>query len=151
MCGPIYGLDRATTRRRSEDLLRLLSLWDLRRTYARECSYGMRKKTALAMALVHSPPVLLLDEPFEGVDPASSETIGATLRAAADRGITVLITTHILALVTRICDRVLVMRDGRLVSDGPVTDLPRGVEGLYFEQVEPPAKGDLAWLRLPQS
>ncbi|HTQ58349.1 MAG TPA: ABC transporter ATP-binding protein [Bryobacteraceae bacterium] len=72
LCGPIYGLGKRETRERGDALLRVLGLEDGRYTYLDQCSHGMRKKTALAMALLHGPRVLLLDEPFEGIDPASA-------------------------------------------------------------------------------
>jgi ABC-2 type transport system ATP-binding protein len=116
MCGPIYGIDLRVTRERTHDLLRKLGLYDVRRTYARECSYGMRKKTALAMALLHGPDVLLLDEPFEGVDQESTEAGVAMLREAKDCGAAVLITTHISPLIDKLGARVLTMRQGKLVD-----------------------------------
>src|SRR5277367_3408059 len=79
LTGPIYGLSRAETDSRAEALLRLLHLDQVSGKMLRECSFGMRKKTALAMALLHNPRVLFLDEPFEGIDPSSSRAIEATL------------------------------------------------------------------------
>jgi ABC-2 type transport system ATP-binding protein len=147
MSGPIYGLDRRTTRHRSGELLDFLALSDRRKTYARECSHGMRKKTALAMALLHNPPVLMLDEPFEGVDPASAETIRLLLQAAANRGITVLLTSHILSLVDRISHRLFFLREGHVVLDSPIAELKHDTaEQAYFELVEPPVFRDLEWL-----
>jgi ABC-2 type transport system ATP-binding protein len=151
MSGPIYGLDSRTTHHRSEQLLKLFDIWTTRRTFARECSHGMRKKTALAMALLHNPKVLILDEPFEGIDPASAETIRLLLKAIAGRGITILLTSHILSLVDRISDRVILIRDGRVMWNSPVSELPHTAESLYFELVEPPAFGDLEWLHSPPS
>ena len=151
MSGPIYGLDRHDTRRRSAELLEFLGLAEKRRTFARECSHGMRKKTALAMALLHNPEVLILDEPFEGVDPASAETIRLLLQAAASRGITVLLTSHILSLVERISDRLLLMREGRFVLDSPMSELGHeSAERAYFELVESPEFRDLEWLHSPR-
>jgi ABC-2 type transport system ATP-binding protein len=89
LCGPIYGLSRTETRERTGALLRILGLENGRYTYLDQCSHGMRKKTALAMALLHNPRVLLLDEPFEGIDPVSSVTIRDLLIAVAGRGIAV--------------------------------------------------------------
>ncbi len=85
LCGPIYGLSRTETRERTGALLRILGLENGRCTYLDQCSHGMRKKTALAMALLHNPRVLLLDEPFEGIDPVSSVTIRDLLIAVAGR------------------------------------------------------------------
>ena len=147
MCGPIYGLDRRTTRARSGQLLRLLGVYDTRHTLARECSHGMRKKTALAMALLHNPAVLILDEPFEGLDPVASESIRSLFKAISGRGITVLLTSHILSLVGRMADRLMLIREGRLVWNAPIADAPSDIESLYFELVESPIGEDLAWLR----
>jgi len=147
MSGPIYGLDRKTTRLRSEDLLRLFSLYDKRRTFARECSHGMRKKTALALAMLHNPAVLMLDESFEGIDPASAESIRQLLHSVARRGITILLTSHILPLVDRTSDRIMLIRGGRLVWDSKESGLPESAEKLYFELVEQAPEGDLEWLQ----
>ena len=144
--GPIYGLDRRTTRRRSQELLELLELFDVRRTYAREGSHGMRKKTAIALALLHNPAVLLLDEPFEGVDPASTQALSALFATIGRRGTTILFSSHLLELVDRIANRVVVMRDGKVVCDALTSGLPRGAEGLYFDSVGAPGAREIAWL-----
>ena len=111
------GLTASETEQRADDLLRVLDLQQGRHTVARECSFGMRKKTALAMALIYRPDVLLLDEPFEGIDPASSEAIQTLLRAMADEGAAVVMTSHILPLVQTVADRVILLADGLVVSD----------------------------------
>ncbi|MGC4055125.1 MAG: ABC transporter ATP-binding protein [Paludibaculum sp.] len=147
LTGPIYGLDKATSRTRSEELLQALALSAKRHTYARECSHGMRKKTALAIALLHNPSVLMLDEPFEGVDPVSVETIRRLLEAAASRGVTILLTSHILSLVDRISSRIVLLRDGRILHDAPASAMTHAnVEELYFELVEQPSAPELSWL-----
>ena len=148
MSGPIYGLDKHTTAERSQQLLRVLGIYDTRHTFAKECSHGMRKKTALAMALLHNPPVLFLDEPFEGVDPVSSETLRHLLESMARRGITVLLTSHILSLVDRVAQRLMLLREGKLVWNSPVSELPGNVEALYFDLVESPVAEELPWLKL---
>jgi ABC-2 type transport system ATP-binding protein len=147
MSGPIYGLDRSTTRRRSGDLRRLFNLYDKRRTFARECSHGMRKKTALALAMLHNPAVLMLDEPFEGIDPASAESIRQLLHSIARRGVAILLTSHILPLVDRTSDRIMLMRGGHLLWDSRESGLPESAEKLYFELVEQASQGDIEWLQ----
>lgn len=147
MSGPIYGLDRQTTRSRTDELLDLLGLNARRRTLARECSHGMRKKTALALALLHNPRVLMLDEPFEGIDPASSETIRLLLHSIARRGITILLTSHILPLVDRTSDRIMIIRAGQLVWDSQVSGMPESAEKIYFDLAGEPVAGDLSWLQ----
>ncbi|MDZ4799814.1 MAG: ABC transporter ATP-binding protein [Bryobacteraceae bacterium] len=151
LSGPIYGLSKLQTRQRSDELLHFFGLDDKRRTLARQGSHGMRKKTALAMALLHNPSVLILDEPFEGIDPVSAETIGMLLRAVSSRGITILLTSHILSMVDRISDRVMLIRQGSLVWNSTVQELPETAERLYFHLVESPAFRDLEWLHSPQS
>ena len=146
LCGPIYGLNMLETRRRMGDLLRLLDLEGGRRTFLDQCSHGMRKKTALAMALLHNPRVLFLDEPFEGVDPASSRAIQALLASIAGRGVTVFLTSHILSIVDRLATDVLLIRGGSIVWRSESGVLTRPLEDLYFELVETPRQEDLAWL-----
>jgi ABC-type multidrug transport system ATPase subunit len=132
LTGLIYGLGRATSRARAEDLLTALALAEKRHTYARECSYGMRKKAALALGLLRNPPVLMLDEPFEGVDPASVEVIDQLLRSASRRGVTILLTSHILWLVDRISDRIVLMPSGRILWNSPLGEIQYvGIEQLF--------------------
>jgi ABC-2 type transport system ATP-binding protein len=115
LSGPIYGLSTAETRTRTEDLLHVLGLDDGRHTFLDQCSHGMRKKTALALALLHNPRVLFLDEPFEGIDPVTANTIRDLLLTIARRGVTVFLTSHILSIVDHLADWILVIRSGELV------------------------------------
>jgi ABC-2 type transport system ATP-binding protein len=147
LTGAAYKLTPTDTRRRSDELLRLLRIHDTRRTFVHQCSYGMRKKTALAMALLPNPRVLFLDEPFEGLDPVTSETLRVQLRAIAARGITILLTSHILTLVDRIADQIVLIRQGEIVLDRKLADLPQSLESLYFDLVEAaPGAAGLEWL-----
>ena len=151
MSGPIYDLDAKTTQTRSEQLLRVLGIWDTRGTFAKDCSHGMRKKTALAMALLHNPSVLFLDEPFEGIDPVSAETIRLQLRSMSARGITVFLTSHILSLVEGVADRLMLLRGGKLVFNSPMSEIQTDIEALYFELAEAPTEEELPWLHSPRS
>ena len=151
LCGPIYGLTRDETRARTDALLRILDLDHGRNTFSDQCSHGMRKKTALAMALLHSPRVLLLDEPFEGIDPVSSKTIRDLLTAVAGRGITVLLTSHALSTIDRLATQMMLIRGGRVVWSSAANEMPRPLEEMYFELVETPHTEDLPWLRWPRS
>jgi ABC-2 type transport system ATP-binding protein len=146
LCGPIYGLSLQETRDRIAPLLRLLGLESGRDTFLDRCSHGMRKKTALAMALLHSPRALLLDEPFEGVDPVSSRAIRDLLRALPARGVTVFLTSHILSTIDQLATDVFMIRSGNIVLTLPVAQLSRPLEDLYFDLVESPRREDLAWL-----
>lgn len=147
LCGSVYGLDRRETRARTDDLLRVLDLEHGRHTFLDQCSHGMRKKTALAMALLHNPRVLLLDEPFEGIDAASSRAIRDLLAAIAARGITILLASHDLAMIEHLADEIKMIRGGRIVWSSAAGEMSRPLEELYFELAGNPHREDIAWLR----
>lgn len=145
--GPIYGLTKSEASARATDLLELLDLTQGRHTIARDCSFGMRKKTALAMALLHNPRVLLLDEPFEGIDPSSSAVIETLLGQLSSNGATILLTSHILSIVQKIAARVVILHQGRVESDFNPPAADQGVEEIYFSIVGEPQPEVLDWLR----
>jgi ABC-2 type transport system ATP-binding protein len=132
---------------RISQLLRVLNLDKARHTFASECSHGMRKKTSFAMALLHNPRVLLLDEPFEAVDPVSACIMSELLRdAAQNRGIAVFMTSHILPLVERVANRFALISNGKLIYAATTGSAAGKLEELYFELVEPPVAEKLEWL-----
>src|ERR1700733_12141510 len=122
LTGAIYKLRTTEIRSRTQQLLRVLRLEHGRHTFIHQCSYGMKKKTSLAMALLPNPRALFLDEPFEGLDPITAETIRVQLRAIAHRGVTVLLTSHILSMVDRVADQVVMIRRGELVLDSAIRE-----------------------------
>jgi len=142
----IYGLGKHESQARIEQLLRVLSLTEGRNTFAGYGSHGMRKKTAFAMALLPNPEVLFLDEPFEAIDPATSKIMRDLLVAAAARGITVFLTSHILPVVERIAHQFVMIRGGRIVWNSSAAELPRSLEELYLDLAEPPVSEELEWL-----
>ncbi|MCU0681933.1 MAG: ATP-binding cassette domain-containing protein [Polyangiaceae bacterium] len=105
-------------------------------------SHGMKKKLALLLALVHAPPVLLLDEPTNGLDPPSAARVRELLREQATGGAAVLVSTHLLDMADRLCDRVLVLHLGRLLLDGTPAEMRRAA------QVPPDAPLEAAFLPL---
>ena len=144
LSGKIYGLSATDTGARSEGLLHALDLGAASNTPAEQCSHGTRKKTALALALLHNPRVLLLDEPYEGVDPITAEAIATLLQRRAQSGGTVFFTSHMLSMVERLAHRVLLIRAGRLIWDGD----PHEIAQRYFDEHPDAAHTpDLAWLR----
>lgn len=151
LSGSLYGLTLHTTLMRARQLLRVLALENGRHRFLRDCSHGMRKKTALALALLHNPPVIILDEPFEGIDPVTAESIRQLLRTIASRGTTVLLTAHILPLVTSVADDVLLLRRGELVWNSEISALSVPLDRLYFELIESPHQEELDWLQSPLS
>ena len=146
LCGPIYGLGKKETRERSEALMRVLRLDHARDTFLDQCSHGMRKKTALAMALIHNPRVLFLDEPFEGIDPVSSRAIQEMLQSVAKRGVAVFLTSHILSIVDQLAGEILMIRGGRIVWKSSGETSGRALEQVYFDLVEAPPAEELPWL-----
>ncbi|MGA7860127.1 MAG: ABC transporter ATP-binding protein [Terracidiphilus sp.] len=125
--GRMYGLDRETTNRRTEELLEFMQLADERRKMVTDFSHGMQKKLALAAAVIHGPKVLFLDEPFEGVDAIAAGMLKTLLQGMLQRGATIFLTTHVLEIVERLCSHVAIIHQGRLVANGSIEDLRTGV------------------------
>jgi ABC-2 type transport system ATP-binding protein len=146
LAGPIYGLKIKEVRERINPLLRLLELEHAKSVLVSHCSYGMRKKTALAMALLHNPRILLLDEPFEGLDPSSSKGLQELFVTIAQRGVTVFFTSHILSAVERIAPSILMIQGGRIVWTSTTGHQDQSLEELYLALVEKPTSEDLPWL-----
>jgi ABC-2 type transport system ATP-binding protein len=121
----LHGLPVADARRRAEELLEYFDLLDARSQQVLEYSLGMKKKLALAAALIHRPRILFLDEALNGVDPVSVKSIAELLRALVASGLTIFFTTHVLDVAERLCDEVGVVHDGRLVASGTLDDIRR--------------------------
>jgi len=124
----MYGLDRETAAKRTAELLDFMQLADQSRTLIADYSHGMQKKLALAAAVIHSPKVLFLDEPFEGVDAIASGTLKAMLQRMIARGATIFLTSHVLEIVERLCSHVAIIHKGKLVAQGSLEELRRGVQ-----------------------
>jgi ABC-2 type transport system ATP-binding protein len=133
--GMMFGLSHDELRRRTGDLLRIMDLTGAAGTPVVDYSAGMTKKIALACALVHAPRVLVLDEPFESVDPVSAANIEDILRQYTTTGGTVIVSSHSMDLVQRMCDHVAVIAQGRLLAAGTVDEV-RGAQTLQDRFVE---------------
>ena len=118
--GLLRGLDAKTVAQRTEELLDILEFRDDERTLVINYSTGMRKKIGLATALLHSPKLLVLDEPFEAVVPISASTIRTILQSFVATGGSVILSSHVMALVEQLCDHVAVIAKGRVVATGPL-------------------------------
>ena len=117
--GRVWQLDADERRRRNQELLERIGLWERRSERPVEWSRGMRQQLALARALVHSPELLILDEPTAGLDVLAAETVRERLSGlVADRGMTVFLTTHNMVEAERLCDEVAVINSGRLLAHG---------------------------------
>jgi ABC-2 type transport system ATP-binding protein len=123
----MYGLDRETANRRTEELLEFMQLADERRKLITDFSHGMQKKLALAAAVIHGPKILFLDEPFEGVDAIAAGMLKTMLQGMINRGATIFLTTHVLEIVERLCSHVAIIHQGRLVANGSLEELRAGV------------------------
>lgn len=148
--GRMYSMDVSTIRERSEELLDLLALTDVEKKLTVEYSHGMRKKLALAAALLPNPDLLFLDEPFEGVDAVTSRVIRDLLRIYVRRGSTVFVTSHVLEIVERVCTHVGIIANGELVEQTSLEELRQGssLEQRFLEKVGRPDEEEinLAWL-----
>jgi len=125
----MYGVPNADIQRRAEELLQVLTLADDADKLIVDYSVGMRKKTALAAALIHRPQVLFLDEPFEGIDPVSSRVIRDILHDLTQRGTTIFFSSHIMEVVERLCTRVGIINQGILVAERTLQELRERASG----------------------
>lgn len=147
--GRMYGLEDAVADARREELFAKLELAPGPRTLITSYSYGMKKKVALCAALIHAPRVLFLDEPFEGIDAVTSRTIKDILQSLQRRGVTIILTSHVMEVVEQLCSRIAILDDGKLLADGTVDELRLGsgsLESLFVDLVGGTKTGDLSWL-----
>ena len=121
--GDLYNMDRARVARRIDELLRMFDLTGAADDTVDSYSHGMQQKTSLAAALMHDPKVLILDEPTVGLDPKSARLIKDILRQLADRGAAVMLSTHILEIAERMCDRIGIINKGQLIAVGTMNEL----------------------------
>jgi len=121
----LYELDRENAQRRIEELLKLFDLISVGDDLIDSYSHGMQQKIALATALMHDPQVLVLDEPTVGLDPKSARLIKDILRQLADRGAAIFLSTHILEIAERMCDRIGIINTGNLIAVGTMDELQK--------------------------
>ncbi len=140
----LHGLDGPAATRAADDLLDRLGLTDRARDELEALSLGNQQRVQLAAALVHRPDLLVLDEPFSGLDPIGVDVLAGVLREEVERGVPVLFSSHQLELVERLCDSVAIVKSGRIVAAGAVEALRRRDRRPLF-RVEVDARDD-AWL-----
>jgi len=153
--GRMFGLPKAQARERTLELLEFLTLMEDRGKLILEYSQGMRKKLALAAALIHNPQVLFLDEPLNGIDPISGRVVTDLLRRLASKGVTLFFTTHVLDVVERLCDEVAVIDRGRLLAHGTLDQIrtqrtygqDASLEDVFLKLVAADVRrDDLSWI-----
>ncbi|MFG3441812.1 ABC transporter ATP-binding protein [Nonomuraea sp. NPDC047897] len=126
--GRLHGLDQAAALKATDDLIERLGLGERRGDAVESLSLGNQQRVQLAVALVHDPEVLILDEPFSGLDPIAVDTLATALQERCRGGVPVIFSSHQLDLVERLCDSVGIVSSGRMVASGAVGDL-RAAEG----------------------
>jgi len=124
--GGIYGLSATELKTRAHEVLNLVGLLERRSELTRNLALGLRQRLALASAILHEPPILFLDEPTSGVDPISRRNFWDLIYDLAERGITILVTTHYME-EAEFCDRLVLIYQGRLIAQGTPGDLKRTV------------------------
>jgi ABC-2 type transport system ATP-binding protein len=149
--GLLRGMERSVVAARTAELLEALGLADAGSMLVVDYSAGMTKKVALACALVHAPRLLVLDEPFEAVDPVSASTIRQILSGYVRSGGTVILSSHVMDLVQRLCDHVAIVAAGRVRATGTVDEVRAGatLEERFVDLVGggTDVGEGLAWLR----
>lgn len=149
--GRMYGLDDAVADERARELSEKLEIVAPADAVIATYSYGMRKKMALASALIHAPRMLFLDEPFEGIDAVSSRTIKDILSSLQEKGVTIILTSHIMEVVEKLCSVIAILHEGKLRSVGSLDDLreefgSESLETLFVDLVGGVKTGELSWL-----
>jgi ABC-2 type transport system ATP-binding protein len=148
--GRMYLIPRDTIRSRIDDLLGVMDLEGQDKKLTLEYSHGMKKKLALAAALLPNPDLLFLDEPFEGVDAVTSRVIRDMLTGFVSRGSTVFLTSHVLEIVEKLCTHVGIIAHGKLVEQASLEEIRQtnSLESRFLDKVgtDPAAGQKLAWL-----
>jgi ABC-2 type transport system ATP-binding protein len=153
--GRMHGLSRAETEKRAEELLQFLSLAEDAPRLTLEYSQGMKKKLALAAALIHNPRVLFLDEPLNGIDPVSARVVTDLLQRLTRNRVTLFFTSHVLDVVERLCDEVAIIDRGRIVAQGSLAEIraqrteaqDASLEDVFLKLVDADVtRRDLSWI-----
>ena len=141
----LYGMPKKERRERAEDVLRFVGLYDRRKDAVKTFSGGMQRRVNMAIALMHTPGFLMLDEPTVGVDPQSRENIFDTIEKLRDQGITILYTTHYMEEAERLCNHIAIMDEGQIIAMGTLEQLlalrdqnrevqrPHGLQELFIQ------------------
>ena len=134
----IYGVDVATRKERADKLLEKFELRDAYGSQIRTYSHGMKQKLAIISALIRKPRLLILDEPFVGLDPAAAHLLKGYLRELCEAGGAVFFSTHVLEVAEKLCDTIAIIKDGRLVRYGPTEEVvgDSSLEDVFLGLVE---------------
>lgn len=155
-CARMHGLSQDEANARADELLQLTELESSQSRLVAQYSKGMRRKLAIASALIHAPGLVFLDEPFEGIDVIAAGVIRELLRELSARGVTLLLTTHVLEIADRLATHAGIIVKGRLVDQGPVNELKarHGVDSLervFHQAVQFPSLTSASLSFFPQA
>lgn len=157
----MYGLDEENGQQRATELIEFFDLIERQNKWIETYSSGMKKKVLLAAAFIPNPQLLILDEPLEGVDPISARSIKSNLRLMAKHGVTVVISSHVLDTIEKICDEIALIHQGKKLLQCKTKELERHIrkkfpkehsgvlEKVFFERISGHSKGPagkLSWL-----
>ncbi|PYU64999.1 MAG: ABC transporter ATP-binding protein [Acidobacteria bacterium] len=140
--GRLNGLDEAALKKRVDDIFRRLEMNGFRDRRCDKLSTGMKQKTSIARTLVHDPPVMIFDEPTNGLDIMTARTITAFIRECRDHGKTVIFSTHIMSEVEKLCDTLGIIQSGKLLAEGTLAELrdkysEHDLEEIFIKVVAP--------------
>ncbi len=160
--GSMYDLDKEQKKKRVKELLDVLELAEKQDEWIEKYSAGMKKKVSLAAAIIHNPKLLILDEPFEGIDPVSAKRIKDILKSMVKNGTSVLITSHVLDTIEKLCDEIAIINKGKIVYQSKTEDMRNKVKNeltqetyqsleeifidVVSDKTEKKMEGKLSWL-----
>ncbi len=144
--GSLHGLSRDKIERRTEELFSLFGIHAFADKKIGDLSTGMKQKLSIAVSLVHDPEVVIFDEPTNGLDIITARTVTDYLRALKEQGKLVIVSTHIMAVASRLCDKLAIMINGRIVAEGTIDKILKDtktadLEDAFFELYKETAKG----------
>ncbi len=126
--GDLYEVPLELSSENSETLLRHYSLWDKRMDLIQGFSHGMKQRLATCAALLHNPSILIIDEPMVGLDPPGAQKLKSSLKTYAENGMTIFLSTHSLHIAEELCDRIIIIHEGSILSEGSVSEIKQLVE-----------------------
>ncbi len=134
-----FNIDKKEATRRADEVLELFQLNDKRNNKTDEISGGMKRRLVIARALINKPKLIILDEPTTGLDPAARQVVWQQLRLLRDRGVTILLTTHYMEEATQLCDRLVIINEGRIMAEGSPRELVQRLVGYEVIEMRLPA------------
>ena len=140
--GQLFGLDAATIERRTNELFKALDMEEFRDRRCAKLSTGMKQKVSIARTLIHDPPVMIFDEPTNGLDVMAARSITDFIRQCRDRGKTVIFSTHVMTEVEKLCDRIGIIHAGKMRTEGTLDELRRNYRKNSLEEIFVDVSGD---------